>query len=906
VLSFPLATQAGNNARTTQPGARITHGCVASGFADYEYDDAEECMKFVHAKARAVAPLLLLAPVLNYPIDATAAKNGTARGDSRKPSVSITSPADGAMYASDQTVSVTAKATDNVGVSRVEFYRNGVLQSTDTAAPYAHSWSITRTANGSHSWTAKAYDAAGNTATSAAVSVTVNIGDADTAAPATSIMNPTAGTVYTTAQNVTVNASATDNVGVSRVEFYRNGALQGTDVTSPYTYSWSVNSAVNGSHSWTSKAFDAAGNAATSSPVSVSVDIPPPDTTAPSVTIQNPLSGTTYTTAQTVTVDASASDNVGVSRVEFYKGGVLQSTDTTSPYSHAWSITSASNGSHSWTARAFDAAGNNTTSSAVSVTVNIPAPDTTSPTVAITAPASGTTYTSAQTVSVNANASDNVGVARVEFYKDGVLQSTDTTLPYSHAWSITSADNGTHNWAAKAFDAAGNNATSVAVSTTVNIASLAGVHQWSLQFGGATTADTAAGRLTAIDPNGEVIVVASVSGAVTFGEASHVSSGGIVLAKYSADGQALRWSRLWTREVSAEFMPTGLAVNADGSAIVTGYFYGTVTFAGGNSLTGAGGYDLFMVKYASDGALLWSRRFGGTGSETATALATDGMGNLFVTGWIQGSASLGGTAHSSNSGSRDVFVAKYSSNGAFLWSRAFGGNTTDQSLAVAVDAGGNPTISGFFQGSVNFGDGTLTSAGLDDVFVANFTADGTLLRSWREGGTGRDQGRALGVDGLGNLMLAASFEGTASMGGQSLTSAGATDIALVKYDSSGPALWVRRFGGSNTDMVNGMAGNAAGEIAITGTFLRWISLGGADHYGDGSTDVFIAKYDASGNRRWSRGAGVAWDDYGNGIALDDDGGVVATGQFYSGIDLGGGLLSTATGSTDGYLVRYGP
>ena len=633
-----------------------------------------------------------------------------------------------------------------------------------------------------------------------------------------------------------------------------------------------------------------------------------PDRVAPSVSISSPAPGIVYSAAQTVTIAATASDNVGVVRVEFYSNGALASTDTTAPYSHAWSITSTNNGSHSWTAKAFDAAGKNRTSSPVGVTVNIAAADTTKPTVSITSPASGASYTTAQTVTINASASDNVGVSRVDFYDGATLKGSDTTAPYSYAWSITSTDNGSHSWTARAFDAAGNTTTSGAVSLTANIATTsAGAYKWQRQFGGATTADIASGRVTAIDPNGEVLVAAVVSGTVDFGDgAKNSGSGGIVLAKYSADGQAIRWSRLWTRQASTEFMPTGLVVNADGSVIVAGYFYGTVDFGGGATLTGAGGYDLFLVKYSSAGAYLWSKRYGGAGSETATSLTADGSGNLLVTGWMQGTASFGGTSLASTSGSRDVFVAKYGPTGAHLWSRAFGGTSTDQGFAVAVDAGGNPTVTGYFQGSVNFGDGVLTSAGLTDVFVASFYADGSLQRSWREGGTGNDQGRALGIDGLGNVVLAATFDGTAVFGGQSLTSVGGVDVVLAQYSSAGVTNWVRRFGGSNADLVNGLAVNAAGEIVITGTFLRWISLGGTDLSGDGSTDVFIAKYTASGAHRWSKRAGVSWDDYGNSVALDTSGDVVATGSFYSGIDLGGGTMSTVTGSTDGFLVRYGP
>ena len=75
------------------------------------------------------------------------------------------------------------------------------------------------------------------------------------------------------------------------------------------------------------------------------------------------------------------------------------------------------------------------------------------PTVSITSPASGSTYTSAQTITISASASDNVGVTRVDFYRNGSLVKSDTTSPYSTPWSISSAYNGTHTWQAVARDA---------------------------------------------------------------------------------------------------------------------------------------------------------------------------------------------------------------------------------------------------------------------------------------------------------------------------------------------------------------------------------------------------------------------------------------------------------------------
>ena len=188
------------------------------------------------------------------------------------------------------------------------------------------------------------------------------------------------------------------------------------------------------------------------------------DTTAPTVSLTAPAAGTV---SGAVTVSANAADNVGVSGVQFRLDGVnLGTEDTVSPYTFNWNTAGASNGTHSLTAVARDAAGNSATSSAVSVTVSNAVLDTTAPTVLLTAPAAGTV---SGTVAVSASAADNVGVAGVQFRLDGVnLGTEDTASPYTFSWNTASASNGTHSLTAVARDAAGNTATSSAVSVTVS------------------------------------------------------------------------------------------------------------------------------------------------------------------------------------------------------------------------------------------------------------------------------------------------------------------------------------------------------------------------------------------------------------------------------------------------------
>ena len=287
-----------------------------------------------------------------------------SNADSQAPVVAITAPASGATISGITTLS--ADASDNVGVVGVQFRVDGAnVGAEDTSAPYSLGWSSSTVANGTHSLTAVARDAAGNSTVSAARSVTVSNGGGDTQAPSASMTAPANGTTVSGFVSLTANAS--DNVGVVGVQFQVDGVNMGTeDTSSPYRRSWDTSAASTGTHSLVAVARDAAGNSSASAPVSVTVNNG--DTVAPTVSFTSPSSGATV--SGTVTVSASASDNVGVAGVQFkLDGSNLGSEDTSSPYSISWSTTGASNGSHTLTATARDAAGHTATATR-SVTVS--------------------------------------------------------------------------------------------------------------------------------------------------------------------------------------------------------------------------------------------------------------------------------------------------------------------------------------------------------------------------------------------------------------------------------------------------------------------------------------------------------------------------------------------------------
>jgi hypothetical protein len=396
-----------------------------------------------------------------------AAVSVTVNNDLTPPTVSITAPAGGATV-SGTNVTVSATATDNVAVAGVQFRLDGAnLGAEDTASPYTIVWNSTTTANGSHALTAVARDSSGNTATATAVTVTVNN---DTTPPTVSMTAPANGA--TVIGTVTVSATATDETAVAGVQFKLDGAnFGGEDTIAPYSIAWDTTTIANGSHTLTAVARDAAGNMTTATAVTVTVNNL--DSTPPTVSMTAPPNGATVA-GSSVTVTATASDNIAVIGVQFLLDGLnLGAEDTTSPYTMAWNTIGVANGVHSLSAVARDGAGNTTTATPVSVTVNN---DVAPPTVTMTAPANGATVTGTA-VTVSATASDNFGVVGVQFLLDGAALGAEvTSAPYTYAWNSTTASNGSHTLAARARDAAGNQTTSAAVTVTVsNVAATAPV-----------------------------------------------------------------------------------------------------------------------------------------------------------------------------------------------------------------------------------------------------------------------------------------------------------------------------------------------------------------------------------------------------------------------------------------------
>ena len=402
------------------------------------------------------------------------------------------------------------------------------------------------------------------------------------------------------------------------------------------------------------------------------------------------------------------------------------------------------------------------------------------------------------------------------------------------------------------------------------------------------------------------------------------------LAKYSGSG-----ALLFVKQIggAASEAITTLARDAAGNLYVGGSFTGDTDFDPGPGfqvLTSIGGDDGFVAKYSSAGDLLWARRFGGTGGDAVNDVAVDAAGNLYAAGFFAGQAHA--LPHSSttivaNGSEADGFLVSFDGSGSLRWALPIGGPAADAAMSVGV-AGAAVVVAGTFKNAADFSRNgaptSLTTQGGTDLFLATYSTDGVLQWVRDIGGTGEESTPegALALDGLGGIALAGGFAGNADFdagsGVVARTSVSAQDAFLLRYDAAGSFVSVATIGGAGTVEGSVVLADADGSALLAGAFsgdldfdpgsgLRSLaSLGQA-----GATDVFVARYSASGTLLWVSRFGEATsqserNDRATALALDPTGAVLVGGQFFGSPDFDPGNTSfrlISFGAADGFLVK---
>jgi hypothetical protein len=370
------------------------------------------------------------------------------------------------------------------------------------------------------------------------------------------------------------------------------------------------------------------------------------------------------------------------------------------------------------------------------------------------------------------------------------------------------------------------------------------------------------------DPSGNVIV-----------------AGESYLAKYSSSG-----SSLWIKDATSGLNATIFSVCTDGSGniYVAGFFtYPSITL-GSYTLTNAGNDDIFLAKYDMSGNVIWAKGYGGTGYDEAYGISIDAVGNVYMAGNFTSASIMFGSTSLTSTGT-SMFIVKSDPSGNIIWAKEQA-NGTDicHASCIKTDNQANLLVAGVFSGStITFGSTTLTNPGgiYPDMFVAKYDSSGNVL--WANG-TSTDYYAGcwkIAIDRSGNSYIVGDFVGNSiDFGSVSLTNSanGSEDIFVVSYNTAGSLRWVKQAGGIGDDEALTVSSDNAGSIYIAGAFSsQAFNIGATTLTLDTPTywNLFIAKYDTSGNEKWAITDGSITSDEIADITATGDGVIYATGNF---------------------------
>ncbi len=344
--------------------------------------------------------------------------------------------------------------------------------------------------------------------------------------------------------------------------------------------------------------------------------------------------------------------------------------------------------------------------------------------------------------------------------------------------------------------------------------------------------------------------------------------------------QAQTWQWLKDIETTSTSVVNNIksASDANGNTYVAGNYgelmMGGSLFVENTTLTSSGSTENFIVKYNESGTVVWTKSFGNTRPDYFGDIVCDALGNVYVTGTFSSSLTIDGTTLNSNQ--TDLFLIKLNSAGILQWAQQSNVGLTlmgsINSLHLATDANNNCIVNGEYNGTCVFGSGsntnTLTSLGALDIFICKYNTSGILQWAKSVGSVESDFANGVKADASGNVVFTGLFgsstNNTININGNTFTSAGGTDLFLAMYNSNGNYVWANVAGGTGNDLAQKLSIDKNSNIYVTGMFggntPNTATFGNITLNSAGSRDVFLAKYNSTGNVLWAKAGGGTTQD----------------------------------------------
>jgi len=335
----------------------------------------------------------------------------------------------------------------------------------------------------------------------------------------------------------------------------------------------------------------------------------------------------------------------------------------------------------------------------------------------------------------------------------------------------------------------------------------------------------------------------------------------------------------------------GIAIDSKSNVIVSGIFEKTADFSG-RKLTSTGKGDIFVVKYNSNGKIIWIKQFGSIGVDNTFDLAVDNQDNILLSGGFENTVKFDSFSLTSK-GKTDMFVAKLDPNGNVIWAKNFGSTQGDGGNEIFVDNNNDIIATAISVGDFSVEDTKFVNGGKRDSYIIKLNSNGNLIWAKAISGTGQGRIRAIAADGQNNVLAGFQFRDQLKVENEIFDSLGDWDGLAVKFDSNGNLQWTKHYGGPGLDNVRGIGGDKDGNVYATGVF---------------NTNTYLSKFDSEGNLIWENKISSSSEDTGAEIVVSSDGESYLSGAIFDEMTISSqnfeDIKIKASNDVEPYLLKF--
>jgi hypothetical protein len=418
----------------------------------------------------------------------------------------------------------------------------------------------------------------------------------------------------------------------------------------------------------------------------------------------------------------------------------------------------------------------------------------------------------------------------------------------------------------------------------------------------------------ATDKNGNVYITGYFkSSTISFGNITLFNTGNadIFVVKYDINGNVI-----WARSAGGtdEDVSYSIATDNSGNVYITGYFRSNSITFGANVLTNSntdGSADIFLVKFDTNGNVIWVRSADGASIVYGNSVATYNNSYVYITGRYWSNTITFGSYTLTNNGGYDIFLVKYDSLGTVMWAKSFGKYDHDEGYGVTTDKNANIFLTGtYMSNSITFGSFTLNnlSTSMSDIFIVKCDSLGNIIWANNIGGTSVDEltNNSIATDDSNNVYITGFFSSnTITLGTNTLTNMGGNDFFIAKFNQYGDVKWARSAGGSDWDEGKGVSIDKKGNVWVCGFYgSPSITFGSTTLPNAGTNDLFIVQYDSIGTVKWADRVGISGPEISYDLVTDINDDVYVTGSIATGIvSFGPYSINNSSSGSNAFLAK---